>query len=103
MDRGLEYSLALKGRYDVSRGSRSRQIFEVLGGLVTSSSPSWLTNPEINLIVTFGHINARILALGPRFGLILALQLRLLRLPGVAIWDIFDFLGELVMSSSHPL
>ena len=36
------------------------------------------------------------LALGARFGLLLGLQGRLLRLPEVAIWEIFEFLGGLV-------
>ena len=43
------------------------------------------------------YMQARILALGPRFGLVLDPQRRLLRLPGVAIWTIFEFLGGLVI------
>ena len=38
------------------------------------------------------------LALGPRFGLVLSPQWRLLRLPEVAIWEIFESLGGMVMS-----
>ena len=43
----------------------------------------------------------RMLALGPRFRQELALQRRLLRLPGVAIWADFEFLGGLVIHSSR--
>jgi len=50
--------------------------------------------------MTLLHIQRRILALGPRFGLVLSLQERLLRLPGVTIWTFFEFLGGLVIHSS---
>jgi len=54
-----------------------------------------------NYTATLIHTPARILALGPRFRQVLAPQRRLLRLPGVAIWEIFEILGELVIHSSH--
>ena len=45
----------------------------------------------------------RILALGPRFRLVLAPQRRLLWLPEVAIGTIFEFLGGLVIDSSYQV
>ena len=47
----------------------------------------------------------RIPALGPRFGQVLGPQQRLLRLPEVAIWEIFELLGRLVtyMYSSYQV
>ena len=42
------------------------------------------------------YMQRRILALGPRFGQVLGPQQRLLRLPEVAIWEIFELLGRLV-------
>ena len=35
--------------------------------------------------------------------MILVPQRRLLRLPGVAIWKVFEFLGELVIYNSHHM
>ena len=48
-------------------------------------------------IVTFAHTQRKFLALGPRFGLVLGPQGKVLWLPGVAIWAIFEFLGGLVI------
>ena len=57
----------------------------------------------LNLIVTFVHTRASILALGMRFGPILAHQRRLLWLPKVAIWTIFEFLSRPMIYSSHQM
>ena len=46
---------------------------------------------------------ARYLALGARFGVFLVPQRRLLRLPGVAIWDIFEVLDGLMTCSSYQV
>ena len=43
------------------------------------------------------------LALGARFGLPLGHQRRLLRLPEVAIWEIFEFPGGLVIYNSYQV
>ena len=43
------------------------------------------------------------IALGPRFGLLLVPQERLLWLQEVAIWEIFEFLGGLVIYSSYQV
>ena len=54
-------------------------------------------------MVTFGYTQRKILALGPRFGLVLGPQGKVLWLPGVAIWAIFEFLGGLVIYSSYQV
>ena len=58
---------------------------------------------DMKYIITFVYTQRRILALGPRFGLVLGPQRRLLWLPEVAIWEIFEFLGGLVIHSSYQV
>ena len=44
----------------------------------------------MNHIFDFSYVQAMIVALGPRFGLVLVAPGCLLWLPGVAIWAIFE-------------
>ena len=48
-------------------------------------------------------MQGKIVATGPSFGPTLALQRRLLWLPEVAIWTIFEFQGELVTYGSYQV
>jgi hypothetical protein len=48
-------------------------------------------------------MSREILALGPRFGLVLGIQGKVLWLPGVAVWAIFEFLGGRVTYSSYQV
>ena len=54
-------------------------------------------------MMTSVHTQARYLALGLRFGVFLVPKRYLLRLPGVAIWDIFEFLDGLVIYSLYQV
>ena len=69
---------------------------------MVSSSHQVYTNTGIE---SYLHLNTytrkKVLALGPRFRQVLAPQRRLLLLPGVAIWEISEILGGLVIHSSH--
>ena len=54
-------------------------------------------------IVTSAYIETKVLALGPRFGVFLGPQRRLIWLPGVGLWKLFKFLGGLVIDISHHI
>ena len=56
-------------------------------------------------IVTSEYISleTKVLALGPRFGVFLGPQNRLLQFPGVGLWTIFEFLGGRVIDISHHI
>ena len=56
-----------------------------------------------NHIITLLDTHTRYLALGPRFGLVLGPQGRLLSLQEVATWKIFEFLGGLVSCRSYQV
>ena len=77
------------------------EILEFLGGLVIYITRQVRQTTAMNHMATLVHMSTISLALGPRFGVFLGPQRRLLRLQGVAIWEVFEFLGGLVIYHSH--
>ena len=55
-----------------------------------------------NHILTLVYMSKRMLALGPRFGLVLGPQGRLLWFPGVAIFELLGGAGDIDNSTSMP-
>ena len=84
--------MVLNGAYYGSRGSRSGQIFEVLGGLVTYSSYQVEATTKIKLYRHLVPYPRKVFSTGGTVSTIPCSQRRLLRLPGVAIWA--DFRGS---------
>ena len=88
----MDWSLSLKGKV-LAPGGRSGQIsrfLRFLEGLVMYITRRASLTTAMDHIFTLSYIQARSLALGPRFGLVLGLERRLLWLPGVVLADV-DF------------